>query len=743
VTTDVTTDVRLGGLVCPFGVWRPPDGRVLDRRFAFDTETTALDDDRPYLTPAYVVGAACDGSRGVFVGRDDVLPFLQAHAGLPLIFHNAAFDLKVLDALLRPRLDVYAAVDAGRVWDTLVLKRLHSLATAGHPARGSAGLADCARDHLGVALDKGGKGQAGGDVRTGFGRFLGQPPSAIPAGHLAYLAGDARATWHLFGELHRLIKGVLAASGGVYGHAGDAWLRDAVARFGPLTHHVQLRASILMDRLRAEGIGVDRERREEKAAGVRALLEDRKERLRRGGLLVDQPGNGKALQNILGRFHHAHPDVELRRTASGQKWSTAEEDLAERDGFFAAYADYRAAEKLLSTYMSKMGPDRLHARFGYLLATGRTYCGGGFNLQNLPREKGEKDAAATVRGCFVPRAGHVFIDSDYSQVELVVLGHALRAHFGLPSRLAGLVNSGEDVHRLIAAAVLGKAAAEVSKAERDSAKPVSFGRPGGMGPRRLQAVAKAGYNIDLTLEEVEGRIQAYHALCPELATFLRDEVDTGEGLARALGLTPQAHAAALGRPWAATGPEASAPAGWLGGMALKTLRDEAPCTRQGRPYRAEEVALFWEGAQALAEGLDERALRDLRDRRPGRGLWGAARALAGRRSVFTLTGRLRAGATFCSARNNVFQGPAADGAILGLWKVWRAGHRAVSFVHDQVVVEAPADGAVPGRVRAIEGMLREGMLEVVPGMRVGVESVVTRSLHKGDLDPRYRPAGRG
>jgi hypothetical protein len=111
--------------------------------------------------------------------------------------------------------------------------------------------------------------------------------------------------------------------------------------------------------------------------------------------------------------------------------------------------------------------------------------------------------------------------------------------------------------------------------------------------------------------------------------------------------------------------------------------------------------------------------------------------------VFTLTGRLRAGATFCSARNNVFQGPAADGAVLGLWKVWRAGHRAVSFVHDQVVVEAPADADVPGRVREIEGLLREGMLEVVPGMRVGLESVVTRSLHKGDLDPRYRPAGRG
>jgi hypothetical protein len=72
-------------------------------------------------------------------------------------------------------------------------------------------------------------------------------------------------------------------------------------------------------------------------------------------------------------------------------------------------------------------------------------------------------------------------------------------------------------------------------------------------------------------------------------------------------------------------------------------------------------------------------------------LWEAARKWAGRRPVFTSTGRLRAGATFCSARNRVFQGLAADGAIYGLWLVWRAGHKIVNFIHDQLVIEAPAD----------------------------------------------------
>src|SRR5262249_26790467 len=180
-----------------------------------------------------------------------------------------------------------------------------------------------------------------------------------------------------------------------------------------------------------------------------------------------------------------------------------------------------------STYLAKMGPARLHPRFGYLVATGRTSCSG-FNLQNLPGEKRllmEDKTAATLRGCFVPAPGHVFIDSDYGQIELVVLGYALAKQFGLQPHLARLINADNDVHRLIAAAVLGKDPAAVTKEERNSAKPVSFGRPGGMAERGLRRVAKFSYGIELTEGEVIQRILAYHHLCPELDEFLRDEAD--------------------------------------------------------------------------------------------------------------------------------------------------------------------------------------------------------------------------
>ena len=392
-----------------------------------------------------------------------------------------------------------------------------------------------------------------------------------------------------------------------------------------------------------------------------------------------------------------------------------------------------------------MGRPRLHAKFGFLLTTGRTNCSGGFNLQNLPKEKHLLDQhadAVTIRSVFTAGPGKVFIDADYSQIELVVLGHLWMHQLGYGSTLRNLINSGQDVHRLIAAAVLNKPVEQVVKADRDSAKPVSFGRPGGMSAPTLQGIAKAGYGLDLTLEEVEGRIDAYHTLCPELNWHLKDEVDVRVRNCPALGLTPLEFNAATTKNSYPPQPtsENTAPVGWLGGMLLKVLRDEEPCTNrgQGRSYTPEEIDFFWQKAQRLGVGLDDRLTSDLANRRPSLELWRAIRSKFGRRPVFTLTGRLRANASFCASRNTLFQGLAADGAILGLWKVWRARHKIVAFIHDQVVVECPADNGVLGRKEEIERLMIAGMHEVIPGMLVKVESVVTRSLNKNDLHSCYQ-----
>jgi DNA polymerase I-like protein with 3'-5' exonuclease and polymerase domains len=734
-------DIQLGPFQCAFAPWRPSDGRLF-KIFAYDTETTEIDDERPFLTPSYVLGAACDDRRGVFIPREHLPAFFAAHQGVPFICHNAAFDLKVTGDLLQPLTDIYQAVDNNLVWDTLILQRLYTLATAGHTARGEGSLAHCARTYLGIELDKTQQAPHGHQVRTSFGQFLGQPPSQIPAEYLRYLAGDVIATWHVFEHLRQRIDAVLHDPRSAFGYVNDAWLRDVTARFGPLTHHVQLRASIVVDVLRANGIGIDPDRSRHKTLQVQTTLDRCRERLRQRGYLAGESGSDKAMQSILSQFRREHPDVELKTTATG-KYSTGEEDLAElaaRDPFFADYATYKAAEKLLSTYLRKMGRPRLHPRFGYLLETGRTFCGGGFNLQNLPREQHEQTAAATVRGCFVPAEGHVFIDSDFSQIELVVLAYAIAHQLGLRSVLAELVNGGQDVHRLIAAKMVGKPPEQVTKQERNSIKPISFGRPGGMGVEGLRQVAKGSYGIDLSTDQVQQRIDAYHHLCPELDEFLRDEVDTGAVVARTLHLTPAQYARATGRYADNQDPENRQPQGWLGGMLLKVLRDPRPLTRngQGRPYTPQEIAFFWDRAQDLPLRLKPELTTLLQRRQADIRLWEAVRNWAGRRPVFTLTGRLRAHTTFCSSRNALFQGPAADGAILALWNVWRAGYHLVDFVHDQLVIESPADDHMAERIAHVEALMKQGMASVVPGMLVKVETVVSRSLNKQDLDPRYQ-----
>jgi len=703
-------------------------------------------EERPDLTPRLVLGTVCDGQQGYFLTPETVLPFFQAHAGVMVICHNAAFDFRVTQDLLGQALDLYRWVEEGTIWDTLILKRLLSLATEGHTARGAASLADCAKSHLGVDIDKDLQDASGQDVRRGFGQFWGKPLAAIPAPYLRYAAADALVTWHLFQELDGRIRDVLQGASSVWGHGGDKWLGEVVEKFGPLTHHIQLRASIVTDELCRNGIGIDPARCQEKLQQLTAIKERCETQLTKHGLPVSGPGSGVALQQALDLYHASHPAAPLKRTIGG-KWATAQEYLNELADDIPGLHEllmFRNAEKLISTYVAKMRRPRLHPHFGYLLVTGRTYCDGGFNLQNLPKELNgdpDQEAAATIRGCFVAGPGHVFLDADFAQIELVVLAYVLKHQFQLGDSLFDLINTGTDVHRRIAAAVLNKTPDEVTKSERNSAKAISFGRPGGMGVASLQQIAKTTYGQQLTAEEVERRIAAYHELCPELDAFLNDEVDAGLVLASELGLTPAGYRAATGTGGQVFREGDDCPQGWLGAMLLKVLREPRPSTRNGRSYTDSELDYFWRHAQLLPLDLKPALQVKLQARRADPDLAEAVGNWAGRRSVFTWTGRLRANATFCSSRNCVFQGVAADGAILALWKLWRAGYTLVAAVHDQNVIECPADNQVPTKKAAVERLMIEGMLEVIPGMQVRVETVVTRSLDKRDADPRYLGTG--
>ena len=140
--------LTLGAGQYPFRRWLPALGRVITGPFALDTETTLIDEKRPAHIPLLVLGMAFDGRQGWFITAEDMPAFLAAHPANPLVFHNAAFDLAVLQAThdrLGLDLDIYARVEAGKVADTMILARLLSLGTVGHSARSQCSLDYCAR----------------------------------------------------------------------------------------------------------------------------------------------------------------------------------------------------------------------------------------------------------------------------------------------------------------------------------------------------------------------------------------------------------------------------------------------------------------------------------------------------------------------------------------------------------------------------------------------------------------------
>jgi len=113
----------------------------------------------------------------------------------------------------------------------------------------------------------------------------------------------------------------------------------------------------------------------------------------------------------------------------------------------------------------------------------------------------------------------------------------------------------------------------------------------------------------------------------------------------------------------------------------------------------------------------------------------AVRQLADGSGVFTVADRLRAAAGHTARHNTIFQGLAADGAKLALWRLWRACYRIVNFVHDQVLVEVPDRWDLEVHVGTIRRLMIVGMSEVIHTVRIEVALTVKRRWHEDAGDP--------
>lgn len=135
--------------------------------------------------------------------------------------------------------------------------------------------------------------------------------------------------------------------------------------------------------------------------------------------------------------------------------------------------EYRQIMKLSSTYVDGLIPHinsntgRIHTHFHQTVASTGRLSSSDPNLQNIPTRT---DLGKKVRKVFKPESGKIFVDADYSQIELRILAHASG-----DETMCNAFNEDMDIHTITASKIFGIPVDMVSKQTRSKAKAVNFG----------------------------------------------------------------------------------------------------------------------------------------------------------------------------------------------------------------------------------------------------------------------------
>ena len=201
-----------------------------------------------------------------------------------------------------------------------------------------------------------------------------------------------------------------------------------------------------------------------------------------------------------------------KKTKTG--YSTAADVLEKLAGEYPIVSkilEYRQLTKLKSTYADGlanyiMEDGRIHSNFNQTItATGRISSTEP-NLQNIPIRM---ELGRLIRKVFVPADGFVFVDADYSQIELRVL-----AHMSGDDNLIEAYRHAEDIHRMTASQVFHIPFDQVTDLQRRNAKAVNFGIVYGISSFGLSQ------DLSITRKEAAEYIERYFETYPGIKVFL-------------------------------------------------------------------------------------------------------------------------------------------------------------------------------------------------------------------------------
>ena len=254
--------------------------------------------------------------------------------------------------------------------------------------------------------------------------------------------------------------------------------------------------------------------------------------------------------------------------------------------------------------------------------------------------------------------------------------------------------------------------AAVQKKYRQKAKVCNFGVPGGLGAPSLVSLAKHSYGVEMTIEQAKDfRQRLITQVYPELRAYLSDsqQQNLGDSLHSTITAVHQAF----------------------------TRRDQIQIAA-----RIVSGCIEMPDCDAYQPGLVEHIWLCLKQLNRNLALQAKLEAKQSstelmRRCFYgnavTISGRLRGHVNFTQAANSPFQGLAADGNKLALFRLLRAGFQVCGFVHDEMLVLIPDGTDYDAAVSQIQQILVDAMQELCPDIPVSTEYLLADRWYK-DID---------
>ena len=215
------------------------------------------------------------------------------------------------------------------------------------------------------------------------------------------------------------------------------------------------------------------------------------------------PGNPSMAEHVMEKLkrYHYHEVVDLMlQRVKWQKYHSA---------FFSAYKEQIDENDKIHTTFKLHGTTtgRLSSGKGDEEKVSGKVQNRGVNLQQVPRDP-------FVKGIFGGGPGKVFLECDYSQIELRVAAFIARER-----TMIKLYQNEQDIHMATAMKMTGKPASRVTPEERKKAKPVNFGFLYGMSAATFVQTAWNNYGVEVTEDESLAFRKAFFAQFPDLLTW--------------------------------------------------------------------------------------------------------------------------------------------------------------------------------------------------------------------------------